>query len=261
LLAVLGVHSSKPRLFAEEEVVFLDSVVIVLAHAMCAGGTEEAFHALLDGTPDVVAASTMRCGTSSSTQPSSACSRHQPSADRKRAPGDRRPESLVRSWEISLRRVWQTGREQTTDFRVATPDGERTFQSGIVPGFGSDGSVQFVLAISRDISEQRAAQLERAQLYREVVAQQQQLRDMVADLIKRREQDVTGISSIVQMERLTPNDRHILRLVAKGWTNREIAAELGRSPGAVKNQVARILVKLDVSDRTQSAVHAAEAQR
>ncbi len=171
------------------------------------------------------------------------------------------PESLVRSWEISLRRVWQTGREQTTDFRVATPDGERTFQSGIVPGFGSDGSVQFVLAISRDISEQRAAQLERAQLYREVVAQQQQLRDMVADLIKRREQDVTGISSIVQMERLTPNDRHILRLVAKGWTNREIAAELGRSPGAVKNQVARILVKLDVSDRTQSAVHAAEAQR
>jgi DNA-binding NarL/FixJ family response regulator len=127
-----------------------------------------------------------------------------------------------------------------------------------VPGFGPDGSVQFVLVISRDASEQQAAELERAQFYREVVAHQQQLTTMVAGLMKERKRDLSRSHSITQIERLTRHDRNILRLIARGWTNREIAAELGRSPGTVRNQVARILVKLDVSDRTQAAVRASE---
>jgi DNA-binding NarL/FixJ family response regulator len=53
-------------------------------------------------------------------------------------------------------------------------------------------------------------------------------------------------------------DRNVLHLVAKGLTNREIGARLGRTPGTVKNYVAAILSKLNVSDRTQAAVRAVE---
>jgi DNA-binding NarL/FixJ family response regulator len=57
---------------------------------------------------------------------------------------------------------------------------------------------------------------------------------------------------------LTERERQILPLLTVGWTNREIAAQLGLRVGTVKNQVARILEKLDVSDRTQAAVRAVE---
>jgi RNA polymerase sigma factor (sigma-70 family) len=57
---------------------------------------------------------------------------------------------------------------------------------------------------------------------------------------------------------LTPREREVLRLLVRGWTNREIAAELNVSRGTVKNHVARILTTLDASDRTQAAVRAVE---
>jgi DNA-binding NarL/FixJ family response regulator len=57
---------------------------------------------------------------------------------------------------------------------------------------------------------------------------------------------------------LTQRELVVLRLVAQGWTNREIAAELQLSPGTVKVHVERILNKLGVSHRTQAAVRAVE---
>ena len=57
-------------------------------------------------------------------------------------------------------------------------------------------------------------------------------------------------------DRLTPREQEVLRLLAEGKTNREIAAELVLSPGTVKIHVERIIAKLGVSDRTQAAVRA-----
>jgi DNA-binding NarL/FixJ family response regulator len=57
---------------------------------------------------------------------------------------------------------------------------------------------------------------------------------------------------------LTERQRRILLLLASGWTNREIAADLGLKVGTVKNHVARILERLDVRDRTQAAVRSAQ---
>jgi DNA-binding NarL/FixJ family response regulator len=50
----------------------------------------------------------------------------------------------------------------------------------------------------------------------------------------------------------------VLRLVARGKTNQEIAQRLGLSALTVKTYVQRIIGKLGVSDRTQAAVRAAE---
>ena len=54
--------------------------------------------------------------------------------------------------------------------------------------------------------------------------------------------------------KLTERETDVLRLLAKGLTNAEIAAQLYISEGTVRNHVSAILDKLGVSDRTQAAV-------
>ena len=59
-------------------------------------------------------------------------------------------------------------------------------------------------------------------------------------------------------ESLTAREHQVLRLVAQGKTNREIAQALSVSVATVKVQVERIIAKLGVSDRTQAAVRGVE---
>jgi DNA-binding NarL/FixJ family response regulator len=57
---------------------------------------------------------------------------------------------------------------------------------------------------------------------------------------------------------LARRELEVLRLLARGKTNQEIAQMLGLSDLTVKTYVQRIIGKLGVSDRTQAAVRAAE---
>jgi DNA-binding NarL/FixJ family response regulator len=57
-------------------------------------------------------------------------------------------------------------------------------------------------------------------------------------------------------DQLTAVDCDVLRLVAQGLTNREIAGRMRWSVATAKKYVQRILGKLGVSDRTQAAVEA-----
>jgi DNA-binding NarL/FixJ family response regulator len=59
-------------------------------------------------------------------------------------------------------------------------------------------------------------------------------------------------------EPLSEREREILRLVAQGLTNREIADRLSLAQGTVKNYVTTILQKLGARDRTQAALRARE---
>ena len=58
---------------------------------------------------------------------------------------------------------------------------------------------------------------------------------------------------------LSARETEILRLVAQGRDNTEIAKELYLSPSTVKNHVSSILEKLGVESRVQAAVRAARA--
>lgn len=57
---------------------------------------------------------------------------------------------------------------------------------------------------------------------------------------------------------LAPREEEVLRLVAWGQTNQEIARNLLISTSTVKKYVRRVMDKLGVSDRTQAAVRAVE---
>lgn len=50
---------------------------------------------------------------------------------------------------------------------------------------------------------------------------------------------------------LTPRERTVLQLLCRGWTNAQIAGQLGSSPRTVKNQVAAILRKTESQNRTE----------
>jgi DNA-binding NarL/FixJ family response regulator len=57
---------------------------------------------------------------------------------------------------------------------------------------------------------------------------------------------------------LTNRELDVLRLIATGATNREIAQELSISEGTVKNHVSNILSRLALRDRIQAALFAHE---
>jgi DNA-binding NarL/FixJ family response regulator len=59
-------------------------------------------------------------------------------------------------------------------------------------------------------------------------------------------------------EPLSPREREVLRLMAGGYSNREIARAQGTAEGTVKNQVSSILSKLGVRDRTRAVLRALE---
>lgn len=59
-------------------------------------------------------------------------------------------------------------------------------------------------------------------------------------------------------EPLTGREHAVLRLLAEGFSNKEIAAKLFLVEGTVRNHVSSILQKLDVRDRTQAALKARE---
>jgi DNA-binding NarL/FixJ family response regulator len=57
-------------------------------------------------------------------------------------------------------------------------------------------------------------------------------------------------------ERLTAREQEVLALIARGYSNKRIALDLGIAEKTVKTHVGHVLAKLGVSDRTQAAVHA-----
>ena len=77
-------------------------------------------------------------------------------------------------------------------------------------------------------------------------------------LLKGLEHLQNEFSSLDRPDPLTDRETEILRLMAGGYSNKEIANSLGVAEGTVKNHVSNILSKMGVRDRTRAVLKAFE---
>lgn len=69
----------------------------------------------------------------------------------------------------------------------------------------------------------------------------------------------SGVTHTTPFPELTPREREILELLAKGLSNTAIAEKLVLSPKTVRNQVSTIFGKLQVASRSEAIIKAREA--
>ena len=115
------------------------------------------------------------------------------------------------------------------------------------------GAVGYLL---KDASSQKLAEAIRVAARGETFLQPSVAAKVVAEFARLTRKKPETSQSL--SEALSERELEILRLIAKGDSNREIAAALFLAEGTVKNHVTNILGKLGVRDRTQAAIKAKE---
>lgn len=81
-------------------------------------------------------------------------------------------------------------------------------------------------------------------------------RRLISEFARQRQADVSGSTELYS---LTARETEVLRLVAEGLSNLEIAASLVVTEETIKTHVSHVLSKLGVRDRTQAVVTAYES--
>lgn len=106
----------------------------------------------------------------------------------------------------------------------------------------------------KDVSVERLADA-----IRQVNAGGSLIRPAITERVEERVRQFTpNFESLSSPDRLTRRETEVLRLMAGGYSNREIAESLDLSEGVVKNRVSDVLSKLGVRDRTRAVLKGIE---
>lgn len=141
--------------------------------------------------------------------------------------------------------AFRTGKPCVVERRIDLPNGlQRWGESRAYPVFGREGEVEYVIELSMEITDRKKEQ-EQEEKYTRAIEK------VLEEAVARAGSDSREESP------LTAREKAVLRLVAKGLSNREISRVLGISPHTVKRHMVHIFAKLDVHDRTQATLWAA----
>jgi PAS domain S-box-containing protein len=142
----------------------------------------------------------------------------------------------------------QTGNAIDISYRIVRPDGRIRHVHALAEFiFDATGTPQRLAGVAQDITD----------LPRDGLARGQLALTQPADERAQREPAPAG-----SVERLlTPRQLEILRLIADGYRNGEIAARLYLTEGTVKWHVRQILHVLGVANRAEAAAHLIASQR
>src|SRR5689334_538742 len=113
------------------------------------------------------------------------------------------------------------------------------------------GAVGYLL---KDAPSEKLAEAIRVAARGETFLQPSVAAKVVAEFARLSRKTVTTANAVI--EPLSEREIEILRLIAQGASNREIAGTLFLAEGTVKNHVTSILGKLEARDRTQAALKA-----
>jgi RNA polymerase sigma factor (sigma-70 family) len=136
--------------------------------------------------------------------------------------------------------------EAVDSYRQAgSPDGvarARLDLAGALSGLGRDKAAESEASAALDTFRQLGAQREAAR---------------ASALLDNLRQQRSRTLSQQGSASLTPREREILRLVARGLSDKEIAADLGLSPHTVHRHISNILTRLNVASRAAAVASAA----
>ncbi|MBW4692984.1 MAG: GAF domain-containing protein [Lyngbya sp. HA4199-MV5] len=133
------------------------------------------------------------------------------------------PPALVEIWEQTLQAVLSTAQEHITEFQFPTPEGVKTYQARVVPEFAQDGSVEFLLCVSRDITAYKQA---------EIILRQQAEREALLVAIAQRVRRSLNLDDILnttvtEVRQLLQTDRVIIYRFDPDWKGFVIVESVG----------------------------------
>jgi DNA-binding NarL/FixJ family response regulator len=131
----------------------------------------------------------------------------------------------------------------------------------VLTTFGNDGSVYDALRagatgfLLKSMPRDQLTASVRAAVRGDRLLAPALLRRLLDDVVSR----ATPAAVVPGIEELTPREEEVLRLMARGLSNAELADRLVLGEGTVKTHVARVLAKLGVRDRVQAVIAAYES--
>jgi DNA-binding NarL/FixJ family response regulator len=150
----------------------------------------------------------------------------------------------------------RSGVDLTREVRAARPDARVVMLTGFADADLLFGAMQ-AGAVGYLLKHTAAAEL--LTTLRRVAAGDHVLTPELAGRFLAEFQRRQALRRAPQLAQLSPREEEVLRLLATGETNRQIAKRLFISEETVKSHVAAIFRKLEVSDRTSAAVLAVRA--